>query len=217
MIKINLLPVETKVQIPKAFQHIAMGVVVLLIGMGGIGYVWAQTNAHYEDKKNEAAKKEKIAKELDAIIAEVNRFKKVKADLEEKLDTIQNLKDNQKGPLRLLIELRDRFPKQVWVSRITYKKDLVSLNGFGLTLTTVGDLVSNLKDSPHFGEVNYNRSQATTSSGRAIFNFDVKAPFIADPDKAKVAAEKAAKAKAEAEALKKQQQEARKKKPKRGG
>lgn len=207
MIRINLLPAETKVQIPKSFKHLAGGLIVFLLGLACIGYVWNQMSTFYNEKKAEVAKKEKISKELDAVIAEVNRFKKIKADLEEKLDTIQRLKDNQKGPLRLLTELRDRFPRQVWVSNVSFKKGTVSMKGFGLSLTTVGELVENLKKSRYFGEINYNKSASVAKNGVKYYNFDISFPFDADPERTKVElakkAKEAAEKKAAAEARKK--------------
>jgi Tfp pilus assembly protein PilN len=194
MIRINLLPTEVKVQIPKSFKHLALAFVVLLLGIGCVGYVWSETNAFYLDKRAEAQKKEKISKELDQVIREVNRFKKIKADLEEKLDTIQRLKDNQRGPLRLLTQLRDRFPKQVWVSNVVFRKGVVTIKGFGLSLTTIGELVENLRTSRYFGEINYNKSVAVSKNGVKFYNFDINFPFDPDPDRTKADKEKKAKA-----------------------
>jgi Tfp pilus assembly protein PilN len=193
LIRINLLPAEVKVQIPKAFKHIAAGLVVVALSLACIGYVWSSTTAYYNEKKLEVSKKEKISAELDLVIKEVNRFKKIKADLEEKLDTIQRLKDNQRGPLRLLTELRDRFPQQVWVQNVGFRKGTVAMKGFGLSLTTVGELVENLKTCKYFGEIAYNKSQSVSKSGIKYFNFDISFPFDPDPERTK--AENAKKAK----------------------
>jgi Tfp pilus assembly protein PilN len=215
MIRINLLPTEVKVQIPKSFKHLAGALVAFVVGLGCVAYVWSQTSAFYEEKKAEAQKKEKIAKELDQVIKEVNRFKKIKADLEEKLDTIQRLKDNQKGPLRLLTEMRDRFPKQVWVSNVSYRKGVVTMKGFGLSLTTVGELVENLKTCRYFGEISFNKSAAVSKSGVKFYNFDISFPFDPDPERTK--ADKAKKAKAEAERKKAIEARKKAKQQKKGG
>jgi len=216
MIRINLLPTETKAPIPKAYKHLASSVFVFLISLGTVGYVWAQVDAYYTEKKDEAIQKEKIANELEQYMKQVTVFKKTKADLEDKLDTITKLKDSQKGPLRLLTELRNRFPRQVWMSSIMYAKDNVTLKGFGLTLTTIGEFVENLQGSKYFSNVEFQRSMVTNAKGLRYYNFDIRFRFDADPERTKAEMEKKRKAEADKKRLeaekKKQALEKKKKK-----
>ncbi len=183
MIRINLLPVETKVQIPKAYTHLALALVLLLIGGGAVYLRNSIVQTALAAKRSKAKEKTARVKELQKFIKGVKTFRKTKKRLERKLETIQTLKENQKGPLRLLAELQNRIPRSVWVTQVKLVRNRVTLNGLGVTLSAVGDLLENLKKSKFFSNIDYKKSRVTTKRGHKIYTFIMTARFIADPER----------------------------------
>ena len=127
MIKINLIaeskrPAAVRKSKPGAARGADVG--MYLVGAGallgvlvGLGYWWTlkQTIA---DKDEQIAAAQREVDALQAVIKEVEDFKAKKVKLQEKIKVIQNLKANQRGPVRVMDYVSRALPELLWLDRM---------------------------------------------------------------------------------------------------
>ena len=174
MIKINLLPTrELKRQAALRQQlYMALGIVVVAVGV--MGWLWwddTQKIARLEAKKETLqADRDRLKKVVD----EVNAFEQRESLLRSRLETIQRLRSNQQGPVRMLDELNLGLPEQVWLEAITEKEGVFQMTGYALTNFAVADLVKTLQRSQQFVGADLVSAEQAAIEGQAVKKFTVQ-------------------------------------------
>jgi Tfp pilus assembly protein PilN len=118
MIKVNLLDsvtdrargvavVEQKVTNP-AMQTLMMGVVVLVLLMGGMGYDYVSAGASKAKAQKDLEEQQRIAAQMAAINKEQAELEKKTKDIQVRIDAIQKLRASQQGPGNVLREIKER-------------------------------------------------------------------------------------------------------------
>lgn len=125
------------------------GIALGLIYIGTMYLVLSSKRRHLDEEIGKA--KEEVAR-LKSIIDEVKGYEDKKRSLEEKISLINNLKTNQKGPVRLMDEISKALPDLVWLTDMTMEGNLVTLKGKTLSPNAVATYLENLKKSPYFAE-----------------------------------------------------------------
>jgi type IV pilus assembly protein PilN len=92
------------------------------------------------------------ADRLKSIIEEVKEYEDKKASLEAKIQLINSLKTNQKGPVRLMDEISKALPDLVWLTVLDVSGNTVTMRGKTLSPNAVATYLENLKKSPFFAE-----------------------------------------------------------------
>jgi len=92
------------------------------------------------------------ADRLKSIIEEVKEYEDKKASLEAKIQLINSLKTNQKGPVRLMDEISKALPDLVWLTLLEVSGNTVTMRGKTLSPNAVATYLENLKKSPFFAE-----------------------------------------------------------------
>ncbi len=172
MIKINMLPHERKKTSVVAIELVAAGSLILVVIIG-IGIWWHYLETVIDEKIDTIKKKEKTVQELQIIIDQVLKYEQDRNVLQNKLNTIENLKNNQIGPVKLLDELNRRLPEQIWLLKLQTAGNLVTLRGNGLSQTSIGDFMSALDASPYFETVRLKISTLRIMFGREVYEFEL--------------------------------------------
>ncbi len=102
--------------------------------------------------QDEIAKARLEAERLRSIIEEVKEYEEKKASLESKIQLINSLKTNQKGPVRLMDEISKALPDLVWLTALDVSGNQISMKGKTLSPNAVATYLENLKKSPFFAE-----------------------------------------------------------------
>ena len=172
MIRINLLPSKRKKAflLPPVFIYgiIAMVVVIIVI-LAGTFFM----NNQISSKQADLSEKEQTLKKLQAALEEVKNYEKDNKDYRDKNSIIEQLKKNQIVPLRLLDEVSEMLPKGVWLTSLTDKGGIVSLEGFAFTNSDLVSYVQNLKGSKYFTEVMLVESRQTQMEDFTIYKFNL--------------------------------------------
>lgn len=92
------------------------------------------------------------ADRLKSIIEEVKEYEDKKASLESKIQLINALKTNQKGPVRLMDEISKALPDLVWLTSLDVTANQITMKGKTLSPNAVATYLENLKKSPFFAE-----------------------------------------------------------------
>ena len=125
------------------------GVAVGILYIGVMALLLTSRSRHLDE---EIAKAQEEVARLRSIIDEVKGYELKKASLESKIQLINNLKTNQRGPVRLMDEISRALPDLVWLTELTVSGDQVTLKGRTLSPNAVATYLENLKKSPFFAE-----------------------------------------------------------------
>ncbi len=191
MIKINLLaeakPVKKKKGVSALGGAGRLNLILilggLLIGLIVVGVQWwvEASRLGDQEEKNRLAQQE--VTRLEAVLREVADFEDKKAKLQKKVDLINALKANQKGPVRLMDEVSNALPDLLWLERMEVKGNLITIDGKALNPPAVANFLTNLKMVPSFQEPKVKDITAATGGGAAnLYKFGLSFVF-ADLDR----------------------------------
>ncbi len=195
MIKINLL-VEARAEkvarapllalgAAKINNYIILGLVV--VGLGFVGLRYWKLSSKLADIKNEIVTNQREYDRLKPIIAEVEAFKKKNAELKHKIEVIENLKQNQFGPVRVMDEVSKALPDLVWLTNMGLNGNVLTLQGQALNENAVANFISNLTASPFFAEPSL---RIMSQNEQGVFSFDLSCTFTHTPREAAPASDK---------------------------
>jgi type IV pilus assembly protein PilN len=184
MIRINLLSVDrgrTKraALIPPG-QRITIAASLIVLGtfllVGWWFWSLHQASARVDD---DLARGEREMQQLRSVLAQVQKFESSKAQLQQRVTLIEQLRRGQSGPVHILDEIVKAVPDRLWLTELTQKGDDIVLAGMTTSFTGLSDFVANLESSKWFKKpVDIVDSQVTTDAKTGdIFKFSVKAVF----------------------------------------
>lgn len=149
------------------------GVVVGILYIGIMALILTSRSKNLDE---EIARAQEEVARLKSIIDEVKGYEDKKASLEAKIQLINNLKTNQKGPVRLMDEISKALPDLVWLSELTVSGDQVSLKGRTLSPNAVATYLENLKKSPFFAEPVF-RNLGREQGSQGIYTWEMSLTF----------------------------------------
>jgi type IV pilus assembly protein PilN len=174
MIKINLLPYREKKKKEYIVQQIYMfaGSFVMFI----LFLVWLQVwiSSSISDLKSQIKDSQDSLVELDKKIGNLDKFKKEKKELEQKLGVIATLEENRLAPVKTLDNLTMLVPsKDIWLIKITQKDDGINIEGIGRDNIVVADFMKAIEKFDPIKSVDLISSKNTDISGITLqkFNF----------------------------------------------
>jgi len=198
MIRINLLAVERQASKKKAtFQAgqkiaVACGFILVLTG-GAVGWrFWTLRQDSIELDRQIASAQAETAR-LHSIIQQVQKFEQQKAQLQQRVVLIEELRKSQKGPVHMLDQVSRSLPTMMWLTTLKQDKDqdTILIDGKSTTQTGVSDFVNNLEGSGYFKksvDIVSSQADAATANAPEIVKFQLKAMFQTPGDAAAAAA-----------------------------
>jgi type IV pilus assembly protein PilN len=200
VIRINLLGVERKAKKAFAFDvgqqltvlcSLVIVVAALLIGW----WYWSLNQASVQvDSEIVAAQQE--AARLQSLLAEVKQFEGRRAQLQQRVALIEQLRGGQSVPVQILDHVSRSLPDMLWLTEMEQKGATLTISGRSTTLISLSDFVGNLGRSPLLKKpIEIVESQVESVAGTAgrstpaveLITFEVKAE-MATPAGAKPAA-----------------------------
>lgn len=166
---------------------------ILIVGFLVLGVLAAL--GYWFWNKRELAQRQQIveqrtaeAQKLEAIIKEVDDYQKRKDSLQQRIDLINQLKQNQKGPVRIMDQISRDLPDLVWLDSMEMTKGKVTLAGRGLNPNAIALFIENIKNDPYFEEPQVG-SVSQVSSAPLVYGFDMNFAFSYVPKGAAGAAD----------------------------
>ncbi|HEU4935189.1 MAG TPA: PilN domain-containing protein [Vicinamibacterales bacterium] len=185
MIRINLLAVDrerkrsTGVVIPAA-QRVTIAASLILLGTAlFVGWWFWSLHRASTRVDQELAKGEREMQQLRSVLAQVQKFEASKAQLQQRVTLIEQLRRGQSGPVHILDEISKAVPERLWLTEMNQKGDNIVLAGMTTSLTGLSDFVASLEGSTWFKKpVDIVDSQVMSDPKSGdIFKFSVKAVF----------------------------------------
>jgi type IV pilus assembly protein PilN len=184
MIRINLLAVDRertkRATLIPAGQRVTIAASLIVLGtflfVGWWFWSLHQASARVDD---DLAKGEREMQQLRSVLAQVQKFEASKAQLQQRVTLIEQLRRGQSGPVHILDEILKAVPDRLWLTDLTQKGDDIVLAGMTTSFTGLSDFVANLEGSKWFKKpIDIVDSQVTSDAKSGdIFKFSVKAVF----------------------------------------
>lgn len=186
MIRINLLPVRVAQKRAKSQRQLLVaGLAVGLTVLACAGLHLALV-ARVAREKAEIAEIQTELNSLRKAIGEVAQFKKLQAELQGKLDVLEDLKRKKTGPVHLLDELSRVLPDKLWLTSFTEKSGQINIKGVGLNENIVATFIRDLESSPYYQKVDLTVTRQVVQEGIKLHEFEITSG-VAIPQPAVVA------------------------------
>jgi len=114
---------------------------------------------------------------LETVLKEVRDFEQKKARLQKKVDLINTLKQNQRGPVRLMDEVSKALPDLVWLEKMDYRGNSISIDGKAFNPPAVANFLENLKRVPSFQEPKVEFAACGAAGGAQLYCFKMSFVF----------------------------------------
>lgn len=177
MIRINLYPEQRRKQLQaqSALLKQGVGAIGAIVGMVILCAIIASLQES-ELKTVEAEKAQKTVRleELKKEIGVVDTLEKEKKVLEEKRQSIVQLREDQEGPVLILDHIsRSMTQAQVWLTSLSVDGQTVRLSGLALTNEDIVNFQTTLQSMPSFSTVNLVVSQKQGGADLPMYRFEL--------------------------------------------
>jgi len=188
MIRINLLTTERKAAkapalMPEA-KRVTLGAsMVLLVTVLGLGWWFWSLQQQSQLLDIDIASAEQDTRQLRAVLSKVQKFEARKAQLQQRVTLIEQLRKGQTAPVRVLDQISRSVPDRLWLADMKQSGTEFTLDGYATTMTALSDFVATIEDTKWFRKpVEIIDSQLTSDAKTGdVVKFVVKANYV-DPD-----------------------------------
>ena len=164
---------------PANLNNIIIGALVALAVVIAAGY-WFINYQTRNKRQEEVTARKAEADKLEAIIKEVEAFQKRKDSLQNRIDLINQLKQNQKGPVHIMDQISRDLPDLVWLDRMSITGGRISISGRGLNPNAIANFVENVKNDPYFEEPQLG-NVTQVSNTPLVYGYDMDFAFSYAP------------------------------------
>lgn len=186
MIRINLLAGERKAAKVagaafQAGQKITVGCSAILVVAAlfvGWRYWTLQQDSTRLDKEIADAQQETAR--LHTIIQQVQVFEQQKAQLQQRVVLIEQLRKSQTGPVHMLDQISRAMPPMLWLTELKQTEDSIVIDGRCTGLTGLSDFVANLEASGYFKksiDIVSSQTEALATPPGELIRFSIRAQF----------------------------------------
>ena len=188
MIRINLLAVERgstpRAALIPAAQRVTLGASIILLGAAlVIGWWFWSLHRTSRQLDDDIARAETETQQLRSVLTQVQKFETRKAQLQQRVTLIEQLRRGQAGPVHMIDEISKALPEHLWLTDMSQKGPDLTLAGMTTSMTGLSDFVAGLESSAWFKKpVDIIDSQVSSDPKAGdLVKFSVKATFN-DPE-----------------------------------
>jgi type IV pilus assembly protein PilN len=187
VIKINLLAVDRERAKRKAKFQIGQKITVacsliLVAAALGVGWWFWYLQRASTDLDEQIAAAQRETQRLQNIISQVQQFEARRAQLQQRVTLIEQLRKGQTGPVHLLDQVSRALPDSMWLTDLRNAGADVSIDGRCTSLNSLSDFVSGLESSKLFAgavEIVDSRVELASATAPELIRFSVKGKLLA--------------------------------------
>jgi type IV pilus assembly protein PilN len=182
LIKINLLSVERERTKRKAKfqvgQKVTVGCSLILVAAALIvgWWFWSLQRAS-ADLDQQIADAERETQRLQSVIQQVAQFEARRAQLQQRVTLIEELRKGQTGPVHLLDQISKALPEAMWLTDLKQAANDITVEGRCTSLNSLSDFVSALEASELFErpvEIIDSRVEPAAGASPELIRFSVR-------------------------------------------
>ena len=180
MSNINLLPWRDDFKKKKKQQFFAVLVLssLLVLGLSYGGKIYVDSLIAAQQQRNQFLQTQTII--LDRRIAEISQIKKEKAELERRINLIQQLEEKRNYATRLFNTLVDVVPAGIYLNKVTFANEQIDVNGMSESNNRLAKMMRNIDSSGWLGDSYISSIVAGPSKPIKLSKFAMK--FIVLPE-----------------------------------
>jgi type IV pilus assembly protein PilN len=183
LIRINLLTVDRERTKRKAKfqvgQKITVACTLILVAAGLIVGWWFWSLRSASTKLDQdIADAERETQRLRSVIQQVAQFEARRAQLQQRVTLIEELRKGQTGPVHLLDQISRALPESMWLTDLRQLGSEITIEGRCTSLNALSDFVSGLETSNLFErpvEIIDSRVEPATGTTPELIRFSVRA------------------------------------------
>ena len=187
MIRINLLTVDRERAKRKAKFQVGQKVTVacsliLVAAALIVGWWFWALNRTSADLDQQIADAERETQRLQSVIQQVAQFEARRAQLQQRVTLIEELRKGQTGPVHLLDQISRALPESMWLISLRQVGQEITIEGQCTSLNSLSDFVSGLEASNLFErpvEILDSRVEPATTVAPELIRFSVRARQLA--------------------------------------
>jgi len=180
MIRINLAPPRQRPGLrgrwPQPNLGVMLGAAALILAVGIGGWSWSL----FREERRLGVEIDAGAREqtgLNAIVGPAAKMKERLADLQARLKTIETLTKDQSRPLFLIDAFADAVPADLWITGLEERGAVLRVTGSAFSSTAVSNLMTALRTSGKFKDVDIVVSKRDLEKLPNVVNFEVTCRF----------------------------------------
>jgi type IV pilus assembly protein PilN len=172
MIKINLLPYREKEKKENISRQISIIVGSFVVFILLLILVQFNLSSSISSLENQLKESEITLKDLNKKIGDIEKFKKDKNELEQKLEVIKTLEANRIAPVKTLDDLAALVPqKNIWLIKLTQKNQQLTIEGVGRDNIAVADFMKTVENFDAIKSIDLKLSKKTEIGGITLQQF----------------------------------------------
>ena len=186
MIRINLLETDRGAAkggvatFDLAQKVTVVGSLILLLAALGIGWRYWTLEQQAAALQSELAEARAEETRLQEILKQVQGFEAQRAQLQQRLTLIDELRRGQSAPVHMIDQISRALPEMTWLTGLRQSGYDVTIDGRCLSLTSLSDFVGNLEASRYFQrpvEILDSQVEQVTGSSAELIKFQLRATF----------------------------------------
>jgi type IV pilus assembly protein PilN len=186
MIRINLLAVDRKAGKGAGFKFqaghgLTIGcTAILVVAALFVGWRFLALQRESARIDMEIADAQQQGLRLRAIILQVQQFEQQKAQLQQRVVLIEQLRKTQAGPVHMLDQISRALPPMLWLTELKQTDDSVLIDGRCMAVTSLTDFVTSLEASGYFKksiDIVSSQTEALAAPPGELVRFTIKATF----------------------------------------
>lgn len=145
----------------------------VLVGVLAVALAWWLQSNKNEAKEAEVAVAQHEVEQMASVIKEVEEYKTKKGELERKIGIINDLKANQRGPVRVMDYVSRALPELLWLDRMKMTASSIEIEGRAFNTNAVAAFIENLDKVPEFDEPTLKSTEQQTGGVyKFLINFN---------------------------------------------
>ena len=183
MIRVNLAPVRPRKGVGgMQFRMPALNLgliflVVYVVAVAGIGVYWWQLSREEARLTGEIDRASREIAMLKPITDQAAKVKEQLADLQKRVKIIDELTRDQSKPIRILDAFVSVVPNDLWITRMEGRGNVLKVTGTAFSASAVSDLMTNLRASGKFKDVDLMVSRQDLARNPRLVTFEVTCRF----------------------------------------
>jgi len=187
MIRINLAPREARrrgagFKLPSLSVGVGLNLgllfgVVYILAVVGLGYAWWSLSAEESRLTAEIGRANQELTSLKATLGQGANVKARLADFKKRVEVIEALTKGQSRPIVLFDAFADVVPQDLWITGMEERDAVLKVTGSAFSTTAVSDLLSNLRSSGRFRDIDIVVSRQDLAKTPSLVTFEVTCRF----------------------------------------
>jgi len=183
MIRINLAPDAKRRRVGftlpalPAFNLGWLFLIIYVVAAGGLGAWWWTLSGEESTLTQEIDKKNKELTQLKETLGQGANVKAQVEELRKRLAVLEELTKGQARPIVLVDAFANMIPKDLWITGIEDRNQILRISGSAFSTTAVADFMQNLRASGKFKDVDIIVSRRDLARPSPLVTFEVTCRF----------------------------------------